>query len=491
MNKQLTKNNSTKAQRRRQAQAQQAKKVVQIAVQPKRRSNGPNNGKATITSIGRGLRNLGGFVGGAFGQPGLGRLAGSTISRIFGQGDYLTNAPVKNSLMSSGVPAFGDMTSGFRVKHREYLTDITSSTTFAYNRYPLNPGLSNTFPWLSTVAQNFEEYIIHGCVIYLNTTSGASVASTNTALGLWGVVTQYDPSEAAFVSKQEAENYVGCQSAIPSQSLMHGVECKPRSAVLEKRYIRTGDLAVDQDIKFYDWGVSQIFTTGSQNANVIGELWISYDIEFFKPRLHAGGYLASTDKFQQYGSAKNIFGTALTFGRTGSNVGCKTQNNTLTFPARAQVGYYLVEIILSREAAGAIGSNITYNGSVASSPYYGTYSNASRFPTAVCPTAATSNSWHSISTCVYKSRWEEGSITYSIGTTDDAHYVTMTVTLINGGLFGTSGTATRLAADEINLFREFMKLKEVKSLLAKEKEEEEPVFEEKEDEIPASTDVIH
>jgi hypothetical protein len=241
------------------------------------------------TIIGRALREAGEFAGSFVNQPKLGRNLGAGISRIFGQGDYSMNKPVRNSLMSQGVPSFSPLTSGFRIRHREYIKDIQSSIDFQYQTFPINPGQSSLFPWLSAVAQNFEEYKIHGMIVYLNTLSGVAVASTNTALGLWGAVTQYDPTEPDFINKQQAENYVGCQTTVPSCSLIHGIECVPNSNILNKMFVRTGAIPDSEDLKFYDWGKLEIFTQGSQNVNTIGEMWVSYDIEFTKPRLPTGG----------------------------------------------------------------------------------------------------------------------------------------------------------------------------------------------------------
>jgi hypothetical protein len=300
--------------------------------------------KKQPTAIGKGLRALGAFGGSFFGAGNLGYQAGAAISRVFGQGSYMTNKPVQNSLMGGGPPSFGDLTSGFRVKHREYIRDINSSIAFASSTFSINPGLSATFPWLAQVAGNFEQYKIHGMVIYLNTTSATAVSSTNTALGIWGAVTQYEPDQPDFITKQQCENYVGAQSAVPCQSLMHGIECKPKSNVLQLMYVRNGTVPEDE-IKFYDWGKLQIFTQGSQAASTIGEMWISYDVEFFKPRLPNIAYSASLDHYSITGAVQaNPMGTGNVSPVVGSSIGTKVVggNNQLVFPPNSPPGLYIV-----------------------------------------------------------------------------------------------------------------------------------------------------
>jgi hypothetical protein len=44
------------------------------------------------------------------------------------------------------------------------------------------------------------------------------------------------------------------------------------------RYIRTGSLALNEDIKLYDVANLQLATVGQAGATVIGELWVEYDI---------------------------------------------------------------------------------------------------------------------------------------------------------------------------------------------------------------------
>jgi len=514
-NSSMSTNNQQKNKRRMQTVVQTVKKIKQQGGNANQRPSnngsggaGPKNGLAKITSIGRGLRNIGGFVGGVFQQPGLGRAAGATISRIFGQGDYLTNNPVRNSLMTSGVPAFGDMTSGFRVKHREYLQDIKSSVNFESSVFAINPGVSSTFPWLSTVAANFEEYIIHGAVVYLNTTAGASVASTNTALGLWGVVTQYDPSEPAFPTKQQAENYVGCQSAVPSQSLMHGIECKPRTGVLDRRYIRTGDLDSALDIKFYDWGNTQVFTSGSQNANVIGELWISYDVEFFKPRLHSGGYRAYSDLYNNISTAmlksspsdSRPLGTADLNPDIGSNLGTMIEalNRTLTFKESSPEGYYFVQFLVTTTAGTAFTTvGMTTTGSCkavkvfqANSENYGNYWSPG--------TNTAGTRFMVMCVTLKKTGSERGYLQFNLsagaGDTTTNIYPCLFVTQINPALVPeiTRVKPGLLLGSEVNLLKELLKNEKLLGLLKQAPEEELDIIEEKkEEDIPASTDIIH
>jgi len=376
-------------------------------------------------------------------MPGVGKNAGGFISRIFGQGDYITNNPKQNSLMG-GVPSFSPLTSGFRIKHREYITDINSSVGFSLRSYRINPGLNELFPWLSQVANNFEDYKIHGMVVYLNTSSATAVSSTNTALGIWGVVTQYDPSEPDFTSKQQCENYVGAQSAVVSNSLLHGIECAPQSNVLTKMYVRSSDnISDEEDLKFYDWGKIQIFTQGAQATSVIGEMWVSYDIEFSKPRMPTGGYLAYSDRYYNTGVTNSLsIGGVNTDGYSGNNIGTTITAATrvIQFPPGSPIGLYLVYF---RWNMSTTTSPMVMPSLSLTTPnlQFKTLFDNDTTATSFAPTAGiTGNNYGVSAYWVYKTDTVLGIMTSGLGQFFGTTSVDIVITLCSSGLFEQIGT---------------------------------------------------
>jgi hypothetical protein len=379
------------------------------------------------------------------GAPKIGRALGNGISRIFGKGDYLMNSPAKNTLMTGGgPPAFSPLTSGFTVRHREYIQDIQSSIGFNSVTFSLNPGLQGLFPWLSQVASNFEEYIIKGMVVYLNSTSATAVSSTNTALGVWGVVTQYEASEPPFTTKQQCENYVGCQSTVPCNSLIHGIECKPKANVLDRMYIRTGDLSNDQDIKFYDWGKVQVFTQGSQAVSTIGEMWVSYDIEFLKPRLPTGGYVAESDYLTFTSNASSCFGLANPVNPLpGSTIGTyiDSLNKQIIFPANITLpGYYMIECkwVHSTNTTTVLQPNCTYSGSVSGINYFVSSSTGVPFSfnnVVIPPNGTLAQSSAEYATVVYKSDIGQGAVTFVNNVVAATMFGTVTITRLSPSIF--------------------------------------------------------
>lgn len=246
--------------------------------------------KAKYTPFG----DVGAKLGGIFGAPGFGRAAGSAIGSIFGSGDYVMNTQpiMTNSLITSSteVPAFTGPQSTI-IRHREYIKDITTSSTagaFKIEQFQINPGLYESFPWLSNISQCFDEYRLRGMVFQYKTTSSDALNSTNTALGTVIMATEYNAANTtSFTNKQSMESSEWAQSAKPSVSQIHAIECNPAyNAGDGHLFIRHGDPPTGQDLRWYDQGIFNIATTGFQGTNVtIGELWVSYEVELFKSKL--------------------------------------------------------------------------------------------------------------------------------------------------------------------------------------------------------------
>lgn len=175
---------------------------------------------------------------------------------------------------------------GVIVRHKEFISDVPSSVGFTGLVLNLNPGLDATFPWLSRVAQNFEEWLPRGIIVEYRTTSSDTLLAASPALGSVIIATQYNSVNADFTNKQQMENYEGAISCKPSVSMIHQVECKRSQTVMDEMYIRTDLPPANADLRMYDLGKTQISVVGSQTTGqLIGEIWISYEIELRKPKI--------------------------------------------------------------------------------------------------------------------------------------------------------------------------------------------------------------
>jgi len=233
-----------------------------------------------------------------------GPLAGQLTSQLLGQGLY--QGPMSysgrgeyssNSLMSgsdrseANYQSVGDETGAVIVTHREYLSDVfgpDAGVNFQNTTYSLNPALQSSFPWLSQIAANYDEYEFIQLVYDYRSTTTDIGNSTNGQCGTLIMATNYNAAAAAFQDKQQMMEYAHSMSCKCTDSLTHGVECDPAKVNHKGLYTRGGPLSVNQDIKTYDHGLLQVAVANSPSSYAgfpIGELWVHYSVKLSKPKL--------------------------------------------------------------------------------------------------------------------------------------------------------------------------------------------------------------
>nr|WAE43130.1 MAG: capsid protein [Cressdnaviricota sp.] len=304
----------------------------------------------------------------------VGAHLGDAVSSIVGLGSYNIK---KNCLTLDPMPVKNiNDRGGVTVRHREYLGDVITSSTigaFNINSYSINPGQEGTFPWLSQIAANYEQYEIQGMIFEYRTMSANSLNSTNTALGTVIMATDYNAINPTFAQKSEMENYEYGTSCKPSSSMVHPIECARRQTVLSDLYTRAGAVPAGADVRMYDLGNFQIATTGFQAASVnIGELWVTYQVSFLKAKMYAalGNYntCAQFTNVCTNVSGTNFWGvTAATPGTIGANTipiivssGASSQG-FITFPASqlVQTYFYQLDYIGTSGVTGTISPSYT------------------------------------------------------------------------------------------------------------------------------------
>nr|QKV51266.1 putative capsid protein [Crucivirus sp.] len=223
-----------------------------------------------------------------------GKVSAPTLS---GLGAYAISNIKHNVLIKPDVPQMVNARyaeGGTIVRHREYLGPVVTSATagsFKIESYPLNPAQDVTFPWLSSIASNYEEYKPNGLLFeFRSTASDAIASSTNLALGQIMMCTQYDPTDPEFASDVELLNYSWAQSGKVSDCVQHYVECDPRQSPLAHLYTRQGATTSDSDLRFSDFGRFSIASSGLQGTSVqVGQLWVTYEFIMYKPKLGSAG----------------------------------------------------------------------------------------------------------------------------------------------------------------------------------------------------------
>jgi len=307
---------------------------------------------------------IGGPVGGIF---------GSLMSKLLGFGAYKVSS---NSLMlgeGQDPPSMHSNDSVLRVRHREYVCDIVSSATpntFNLQAFPIQPGLVQSFPWLSAIAQQYEEYVPRGIVYEFKTLSATAIASgTNSTMGGIIMATDYNSINGNFVNKQQMDNTEYTCSAPVYESFYHPVECDARQNPLANFYVRSGAVPTGTDQRMYDLGIFQVASFGVQGASVVlGELWISYEFDLRKPiSTSALGQDVLTDHFHlNVVSAAAPLGTSSVIAASSSIGGAISSDGTsYSFPSVFQEGTYLILwVVLGNSTTSLTGPTFTYTNCV-------------------------------------------------------------------------------------------------------------------------------
>lgn len=318
--------------------------------------------KAVDNSVGKALgMALGGAIGGGPGSAigaALGGGAQSLFRKITGFGDYKVSS---NTLMASGggmsydsLPQFQNAGRTVRIQHREYIQDIITSSVagaFTSNIFYIQPALTGSFPWLQAIAEQFEEYQVNGMIFEFKSNSSDALNSVNTALGTVIMATQYNVLSSNFVNKQQMEQYEFSCSGKPSINLLHPVECARGESPVYTLQTRVGPVSTG-DQRLYDFGKFTIATNGMQGTSVnIGELWVSYDITFLKPRLSGASDVADHYQLGTGITTSAYFGSSIPSASSTSDLGSTLTNTTITIPSS-----YTGSLLVSYNVYGSTGT---------------------------------------------------------------------------------------------------------------------------------------
>jgi len=163
----------------------------------------------------------------------------------------------------------------------EFVADINGSVAFTATKFPHQPGLSGTFPKGSIKAALYSEWKQLKCEYYYK--PEVSGFATQGQGGKVILAMDYNAGNPAPTTKQQVE-------------IMHRVDDMPYEKMSlvtdsasvnrsDAKYIRTGPIPVDEDIKTFDGGNLWVCTIGQANGNIVGELHARYTFRCTKPTL--------------------------------------------------------------------------------------------------------------------------------------------------------------------------------------------------------------
>jgi hypothetical protein len=245
------------------------------------------------------------------------------------------------------------------IQHREYIGEVAGSTNFAPNQYPMNPGISTTFPWLSGVAQRFDKYRFRKLDFKYETQT--STATVGTVM----LVPDYNAADPAPANKAVALAYEDSARG-EAWTKFSSTMARENLNALPQYNIRVGPLPANLDIKTYDVGNMWLCLSGEAGNAVIGELWVEYEVELIAPSLGSSTYAVPGQAQALISSVAPttaaIYGTPASTGSTLVTVA----GNVLTF---LTPGLYLVDYFLNGTLAVGV-SNVVSAGAAFDTKYF-------------------------------------------------------------------------------------------------------------------------
>ena len=202
---------------------------------------------------------------------------------------------------TSRKPKFVQSTGGIKIQHKEFITEIAGSTTYSTTKLELAPTVTATYPWLHKLAHNFGKYKFSKLSVHYTN------ISASTERGRVGVTYSNDPTDAAPGSKVEASMY----TSSTENSVWHPFN------VGITQVGGWHETEVGADLRHATPGVVYISTSNCADTSIVGEVYISYEIEFKDPVAHGtstwvgavndsvlttAGYLFAVGELSVYGS---------------------------------------------------------------------------------------------------------------------------------------------------------------------------------------------
>lgn len=233
-------------------------------------------------------------------------------------------------------PQFNSIRGRYQVANKEFIANLqpdSTGTAINVTEYNAQVGLAEMFPWLSTIANTHQRYVMRKLRFEY-----VPVAGTTTR-GRVVMAFSIDPTEAAPSSMSQITqypNYVANSVWTPNTLT---VDLSDRR---DELYTRSGFVA-DTDIKTYDLGKLFVGISDTENTESIGQLFVDYEVELITPK--PTNCPSSSDVFQT-SSSTNIFGLedGTTAPLVGSNIEVSRDGSVNRLKFRAP-GIYLVSIV--------------------------------------------------------------------------------------------------------------------------------------------------
>jgi len=164
------------------------------------------------------------------------------------------------------------------ISHKELIGDVNGSVNFSVLRSRINPGLSTMFPWLSSVAPNYESYKFKR--LHFKYVPSCSTSAT----GVVYLTVEFDPQDSIPTSERQIASYDGAVTG--SVWTRHEYNCAARNLHKRSSYFVRNGTVPDNELQLYDVGYVIGATSGNADNSLLGKLWVEYEVELITPQLN-------------------------------------------------------------------------------------------------------------------------------------------------------------------------------------------------------------
>jgi hypothetical protein len=186
----------------------------------------------------------------------------------------------------SGKSGFGNK-KNITISETEYVQELnsnnSSSAFFMSAVLPVNPGQVSLFPWLSTIAANYQKYQFTQ-LEFMYKPEVTQFAPTGANIGKVIMSAEYNSSLGSPNNKEDMEDTLPNANDMPYENInlrLDPQECHKNS---DAKFIRSAGLPGGSDIKTYDCANLYIAAQGQTSATtVLGELHVRYTVILSDP----------------------------------------------------------------------------------------------------------------------------------------------------------------------------------------------------------------
>lgn len=205
------------------------------------------------------------------------------------------------------------------LENDEFIENINSSIEFRVRSLSVNPGQSAVFPWLSSMAKNFEKYRFEFLEFYYRPrVSGFAAAGQR---GQVIMSFDYDASDPPPTDKQQMEATWPHKDDMPYKEIRLNLPIAELTGPGGK-YVRPGLPPTGTDIKTYDAGVLHIATSGMESLDAyIGELRVRYRAILLIPVLESATVAHSKTIAVTYGDNDGVSSGNVDLNMGNSHIG--------------------------------------------------------------------------------------------------------------------------------------------------------------------------